>query len=103
MFFEVDQNNKAYFNYAKDVEEGQQKRMLCIDAVWSLIKENSYTRKQLVELLAPDYAMRSIAEALKTLLLQQKIEKHHTGNKSEVVYSKNLLMDFTEKDEDEIN
>lgn len=95
MRFEVDQNNKAYFNFDKDVDPSEVEVMVCIDAVYSLLKDNAYTRKHLLEQLSGQYAVRSIAEAINTLAEENKIEKHRQGK--EVIYRRNPLYELSQR------
>ena len=95
MRFELDQNNKAYFNFDRELEAGQIEIMLCYDAVYSLVKEDSYTRQHLVEVLAGQYAERSIGCAIASLVKEGKIEKHQQGR--EVIYSINKLYEFAQR------
>lgn len=95
MRFEVDQNNKAYFNYDKELDPGEMEKMLCIDAVYALIKKNSYTRRHLLEELGHQYSQEALAKAISDLYREHKIEKHQQGK--EVIYSKNMLYEMTQQ------
>lgn len=99
MRFEVDQFNKAFFNYCNDVEEGRVEAMLCADAVYALIKENSHTRSHLMEKLSTinggPYSERAIDEAIKTLTRENKVDKRRSG--MEMIYTKNELYEKTQK------
>jgi hypothetical protein len=95
MRFEVDQHNKAFFHFDKELEPGQMERMLCVDAVYALIKENSHTRKHLLEKLSTIngglYAERTIDDATHSLVSEGKIKTNRTGRGAEVIFTNNEL------------
>jgi len=103
MRFEIDQHNKAFFNYTGTLEPGAVEQVTCYMAVLMLLKENSYTRAHLNETLK--YSDKSIEKAIADLFIEGRIEKRREGKEVIYSYSKlvNELLDFGEKDKEKIN
>lgn len=95
VLFEVDQNNRAYFNFDKEVDFEEEKQMNCYTAVLSLIKHNSFTRLQLMEKLSTQYSAGAIDKAVGDLTRENEIEKHNVGR--EVIYSINKLKAYVQE------
>lgn len=99
MRFEVDQNNKAYFNFDRELEAGQIEQLQCTDAVYALLEENSFTRQHLLESLSKDnggiYTRSAVDDALRSLKLQGRIETKQAGR--ETIYTKSALYELAHR------